>query len=181
MSGTAQTCPGCDGENGVNQPFFTKRDKAGQTGTAGKTLIGKPGQTGTHSYRSVPLSRPGAGTVAYRQIQPAMIAPHMITARNVQARLMGCSFSAISARPSLVDDIIETITARATIASTACIGSTPVSDAKQTSKTAAKSKLNRCFSTFFRVLPAPAAVRGRRAAEIQPKQYFSEGFRSHAA
>jgi hypothetical protein len=39
--------------------------------------------------------------------------------------LMGCSFSAISARPSAVDDISDTITANAIIASTACISSTP--------------------------------------------------------
>jgi hypothetical protein len=39
--------------------------------------------------------------------------------------LMGCIFSAISARPSAVDEVRDTITAKAIIASIACISSTP--------------------------------------------------------
>ena len=62
MSGTARTCPGRGAEKDEIQPFIIKRDKAGQSGTSAKKLNGKPGQTGTHSYRSVPLSRPEAGT-----------------------------------------------------------------------------------------------------------------------
>jgi len=99
MSGTAQTCPACTRKKGRIQPFFTKLDKAGQSGTSAEKLNGKPGQTGTHSYRSVPLSRPDAGTDSYRQIQPAISAAQMMTDRNMQTRLMGCIFSAISAGP----------------------------------------------------------------------------------
>lgn len=176
MNGTMAICPGNSAAVGVNASPFQLCGLPGQTGTD-KTPIGmqsgrEPGQTGTHSYRSVPLSRPDADS--YQACQRlAMMIVQATTAKIPAARAYGLIISRPAARVSLVEVAMQ-IRSRAPM--TINIANPFVSILSKSSSLKRTIKRISLYSQSLRVLPSIGTLRVRRAPTLQRGKQISRGF-----
>lgn len=176
MTGTAAICPAHGRGIGCFSAFLNYRDKGGQKRDSLEwSRMAKrqaTGTAGTHSLRSVPLSRPDAARLevaGYRQRIPA----HRMTFATQRMPLYFRIRSRASARwAAVVDAMLITTAAAINIH----MGN-PLYHSLKSSRTAAKQQQKTAENDGFWVLPCPVPPRGRRAAAHHPAQKFSHGFR----
>ena len=180
MTGTAAICPAHGSGMGGFLPVSDYRDKAGQKwDSLEPSRMAKrqaTGTAGTHSLRSVPLSRPDAARLevaGYRQIKEAMMGVHRIALAIHILPLCLASRSRASLRWA---DVVEATLITMAAAININMGN-PLNHSLKSSRTAAKQQRKTAENCGFWVLPRPMPPRGRRAAVHHPAQKFSHGFR----
>lgn len=177
MSGTVAICPGNGVESSAVASFHSAHRQPGQSvtdRTRGNLQSDcEPGRTGTHSYRSVPLSRSDAST-GYFSSKPAMMIVQVTTANTPAARANGSTILRPSARVSLVEVAMQINSSAPMIMYTA----NPFGPILfETSRVNCTIKQIPYSFQLVRVLTYGAALRGRRVPTLQALQNLYEGLR----
>lgn len=175
MTGTAAICPAHGSGIGGFLPVSDYQDRAGQKrDSLEPSRMAKrqaTGTAGTHSLRSVPLSRPDAARLVvtgYRQIKEAMMGVHRIALAIHILPLCFASRSRASLRwAAVVDATLITMAAAININ----MGN-PLNHSLKSSRTAAKQQQKRRKTAVFGSFPAPCHRGGVEPRRITLRKNF---------